>query len=195
MLETLPRIYLSKRSFTNHVPGDPSVGPPNTALPSPMSVEALSDIAAGLARIERTVPELPDADPDAPRSIRLINTESYDVWLITWPPGSELSYHDHADSLSVIEIVSGSLIESLGAGHWILRPGAREITPPHTLHRLWNGSDVAATSLHVYSPPLDAVTYFAPDPALSATPGNARVEEIRTRRAEASSRSTLLDWS
>jgi quercetin dioxygenase-like cupin family protein len=163
--------------------------PPDHAPHAPLAVEALDDIAAGLACIERRVPASPDSDPTTPRSIRLIATANYDVWLITWPPGSEIGHHDHAGSTSVIRIVRGSLIESVRAGHWALHPGASVVTPRCTSHQLWNAGSTEATSLHVYSPPLTTFTYrprpsMSPHPAGTASPGQST--PVRSRRAEAS---------
>jgi hypothetical protein len=106
----------------------------STSVPTPMPpipVAALSDIAAGLAHIERIVP-LRGEDTHTPRSIRLIATPDYDVWLITWPPGSELGAHDHAGATSVIRLVQGSLVEDIGSQRRVLAPHISVGTPPPT---------------------------------------------------------------
>jgi quercetin dioxygenase-like cupin family protein len=162
---------------------------PDDTSHAPLAVEVLDDIAAGLACIDRRVPASRKADPTAPRSIRLIATANYDVWLITWPSGSEIGHHDHAEATSVIRIVSGSLLESVGPGHWALHPGTSVVTPPRTPHELRNADGTEATSLHVYSPPLTTVTYHprratSLHPAGTALPG--RSTPVRSRRAEAS---------
>jgi quercetin dioxygenase-like cupin family protein len=123
----------------------------------PLTAEALDDIAAGLARTERRVPAWPESERSTPRSIRLIATAAYEAWLTTWPPDSEIGHHDHADATSVTRLVSGSLIESAGSGHWVLHLGASVVTASYTTHALWNASSTEATSLHVYSPPLTSV--------------------------------------
>ena len=132
-----------------------------------LSLDALTDIAAGLAQIDRSVPAT--GSSDAPRSIRLIGTPAYDVWLITWPPGTGLSHHDHGRSTSVLQVVSGSLVEIQAGGPEpgktrLLRPGCASTLSPPGFHELWNPDRVEATSVHVYSPPLQAVGYPADPP-------------------------------
>jgi hypothetical protein len=132
-----------------------------------LSVEALADIAAGLARVERSVPPRPSSSPASPRSIRLLGTAAYDVWLITWPPETGMGDHDHGGSASVLQVVSGELVEILaevgdeaGPGRArALRPGCSTTMRPSQSHELWNPHQVDATSVHVYSPPLEMVAY------------------------------------
>lgn len=132
-----------------------------------LSLDALTDIAAGLARIDRSVPETGSCD--SPRSMRLIGTPAYDVWLITWPSGTGLSHHDHGRSTSVLQVVSGSLVEIQAGGSEpgktrLLRPGCASTLTPPGFHELWNPDRLEATSVHVYSPPLEAVGYPADPP-------------------------------
>jgi mannose-6-phosphate isomerase-like protein (cupin superfamily) len=168
----------------------PAFAPTELSPPETVPVEALCDIATGLARVERVVPASGGDDPETPRSSRLIATAAYDVWLITWPPGSQIGWHDHDAATSVIRVVRGALIEWLGEGRRELRPGLSEVTPPRTAHLLRNSTNVETTSLHVYSPPLSAVTYHDPASAALLHPaggGVARTAPIRSRRAEATS--------
>ncbi len=170
-------------------------GHPQASVPQ----SALADIAAGLARVPRNVPLSEGHDPGAPRSIRLIATDDYDVWLITWPPGSEIGEHDHGPADNVTQVVAGTLVESTGTTHRTLRPGSSSTTSPHTSHRMWNASTEDTTTVHVYSPPLSAITYRPPAASAqelhpagvlrrSGRPrGTARVATVRSRRAEASS--------
>jgi len=163
--------------------------PPDDSSRPPLAVEDLDVIAAGLACIQRRVSASPENNLVIPRSIRLIATAHYDVWLITWPPGSEIGQHDHAEATSVIRIVSGSLIESVGTGHSSLHPGNSVVTPPRTPHELRNAARTEATSLHVYSPPLTTVRYH-PRSTTSLHPAGTgvagRSTPVRSRRAEAS---------
>src|ERR1039458_3892172 len=98
---------------------------PSAALQSsPLPIESLEAIADGLARIDRIVPLAEGGDATAARSLRLIATTAYDVWLITWPPGSGIGWHDHGSSASVTRVVSGALVETLPDSSSItLRPG------------------------------------------------------------------------
>jgi hypothetical protein len=128
---------------------------------------------AGLARIDRSVPDPagPAASgrgasaPGSPRSLRLLGTAAYDVWLITWPAGTGMGHHEHGSSSSVMQVVSGSLVESVSppdGGPDRLRPlgsGCSSTLGAGQSHELWNPAAYEATSVHAYSPPLDTVTY------------------------------------
>jgi predicted metal-dependent enzyme (double-stranded beta helix superfamily) len=119
-----------------------------------------------MARSQQAVPP-GDDDPAAARSLRLLATAFYDVWLITWPDGSGLAAHDHGGSRSVLHVVEGELVE-IFADHVdrpvptgrVLRRGDATTAGPSFVHDLANRSGADATSLHVYSPPLTDVTFF-----------------------------------
>ncbi len=165
--------------------------------PLPLSVEALESIAAGLARVDRAVPLTGVDDRQMPRSLRLIATEAYDVWLITWPPGSRIEDHDHADATSVIRVVSGSIVESTASGHRRLGPGVSAVVRPHTPHSLGNDGIGDCTTMHVYSPPLEELTYHLSDFARVLHPAGGSLGSRRRRvvsgRAEASTSSRRHD--
>jgi hypothetical protein len=133
---------------------------------SALSFDALVAIASGLAWSLEPVPGVGD-DPRSARSVRLIATARYDVWLITWPKGSSIGPHDHGNARSVLQIVEGELIESLAdqshaspSRTRVLRKGDATRGEPSLVHDLLNASDAEATSLHVYSPPLSDLTLF-----------------------------------
>ena len=146
----------------NQPPHDLSDGDLTGAL----SFRALRAIATGFARVQPAVP-LGDDDPDSPRSVRLLATAYYDVWLITWPDGSGLEPHDHGGVRSVLHVVDGELVEIV-ADHVdtqlprarMLRQGATVWAKPSFVHDLANRSGADATTLHVYSPPLSEISFF-----------------------------------
>ncbi len=147
-------------------PSNPTPPAENLDPGPPLSFEALHSIAAGLSRTQRAVPD-DDADPTTARSIRLIATALYDVWLITWPAGSSLGPHDHGGSRSVLHIVDGELIERFTGQSSsgppsvrVLRSGDATGAEASFWHNLSNRSEAEATSLHVYSPPLSDLTFF-----------------------------------
>jgi hypothetical protein len=154
-----------------------------------LSFDALVAIASGLAWSLQPVPGVGD-DPRSARSVRLIATALYDVWLITWPMGSSIGPHDHGTARSVLQIVEGELIESVAdqphgspSQTRILRKGDATRGEPSLVHDLVNGSDDEATSLHVYSPPLSDLTLF---PTLSGDEGG-RTVPVGVRSPQASS--------
>ncbi len=131
-----------------------------------LSFTALRAIVAGLARVQRSVP--PDGgSPGAARSIRLLATTFYDVWLITWPDGSGLAPHDHGGSRSVMQVVNGELVETVtdlvdqpAPLRRALGPGDVTRTTPSSVHEIANLSGDDATTIHVYSPPLADIAFF-----------------------------------
>jgi Cysteine dioxygenase type I len=130
-----------------------------------LSFRALRTIAARLARVEGPLPV--DRPGDGARSSRLIATAFYDVWLTTWPNGSDLEPHDHGDVRSVLQVIDGELTEAYSdrpmhveAAVRTLKRGSVTVAEPTVVHSLSNRSGRDATTLHVYSPPLIDVTFF-----------------------------------
>jgi Cysteine dioxygenase type I len=160
-----------------------------------LSFGALRRIAAGLAQAQEPVPLSPDGDTDAPRSVRLLATAFYDVWLITWPDRSGLEAHDHGHARSVMQVVEGELIEVLADRGKpedptvrMLRHGSLIHADPSVVHALTNRSGVDVTTLHVYSPPLVDFTYLD-----LHSPGGCealRSTSVGERAAQASTKET-----
>ena len=57
---------------------------PEEDLSGALSFEALRAIAAGFAKAHPPMAR-DENDPSAPRSLRLLATAHYDVWVVTWP--------------------------------------------------------------------------------------------------------------
>jgi rhodanese-related sulfurtransferase/mannose-6-phosphate isomerase-like protein (cupin superfamily) len=104
-----------------------------------------------------------ERDPSARTGFRILATDEYDVWLLSWPADTEISPHHHGDSDVAFAVVSGALEET----RW--QCGRRET---RTVGR---GECVAvsrgvvhgvraeggeATSVHVYAPPLSRMEFF-----------------------------------
>ncbi len=150
--------------------GEPDRRPSSGADGEPagrLSSTALRAIVTGLARVQRSVP-LDGGDPGAARSVRLLATTFYDVWLITWPDGSGLAPHDHGGSRGVMQVVSGELLETvtdqvnqLVPVRQVLGAGDVTRTTPSAVHEIVNFSGSDATTIHAYSPPLADVAFFS----------------------------------
>jgi hypothetical protein len=134
------------------------------ASATPGGVPLVADIALGLAAV--SVPwELATGEaPDERRHELLLATEAYDAYLIYWPPGSGLEAHDHGGSAGAFAVVTGQLDEDtiLQGGTVTKRVGRG--SPAHfgaaSIHAVVNRGDVGATSVHVYAPPLRAMSYY-----------------------------------
>ena len=94
-------------------------------------------------------------------------TDSYDVWVIHWGPGSATPMHDHGDSNGALLVVDGTLVERLpapdGSGRVrrkVLRRRARRLMARNHVHEVANESAAGATTVHVYSPPLSVMNHY-----------------------------------
>jgi len=93
-------------------PSNPAPTPQSSDSPGPvLPFDSLRSIASGLAWALRAVPD-DNGDRATARSVRLIATSLYDIWLITWPDGATLGPHDHGGARSVLHMVEGELIET-----------------------------------------------------------------------------------
>jgi mannose-6-phosphate isomerase-like protein (cupin superfamily) len=92
--------------------------------------------------------------------------ESFDVWLLTWPVQTGTQLHDHGQSAGAFEVVAGELEEVYlrrRLRRRQLREGTRIAFPAGAIHDVRNagrGKAGHAISLHAYSPPLTAMTYY-----------------------------------
>jgi hypothetical protein len=164
---------------------------------APLAFGALRSIAAGVARTQAPLPP-DDDDSGAPRSLRLLATDLYDVWLVTWPPGSDRAFHGHGPVRSVLHVMDGELLEifsddgdAAAVGSRLLRPGDSFCATPSFVHDLANQSDAEATTLHVYSPPLSEMKAVDPPPAEECDRLRAVASRHRFRQAGAEQEPTL----
>jgi predicted metal-dependent enzyme (double-stranded beta helix superfamily) len=107
----------------------------------------------------------------AERSWRLVaRTDEFDAWLIAWPVGGRVELHDHGRSRGAISVVNGRLVEAVpqrgNSGRLSLV--TRSVAAGETLgfdadhvHDVVNEGPEAALSLHVYSPGLRSMTFYA----------------------------------
>ncbi|MDQ1466036.1 MAG: hypothetical protein QOH10_451, partial [Actinomycetota bacterium] len=79
--------------------------------------------------------------------------------------GQGLGLHDHGESAGAIVVAEGRLHEtSLGPRGPQRRPLDRGVVrriPPRAVHSVANLDARVATSLHLYSPPLERMTHFS----------------------------------
>jgi mannose-6-phosphate isomerase-like protein (cupin superfamily) len=127
-------------------------------LQAALGTAALLDIAAGLARAESLWRPHAEADAERRRSVRVLATDTYEVWVLSWAPGQGVSLHDHGPSAGAFVVLEGELTEVVvtdGAMTSVARPsGSSTALPVGIVHDVLNSGPAAATSLHVYSPPL-----------------------------------------
>jgi rhodanese-related sulfurtransferase/mannose-6-phosphate isomerase-like protein (cupin superfamily) len=127
-----------------------------------MSPETLLEMASGLAVVAEAGTFSLERHPDARTGLRVLATESYDVWVLRWSAGTAVSPHHHGDSDAAFVVSSGALKET----RWL--DGRREerrltrrqgVTVERgVVHDV--EADVEALSVHVYSPPLARMAFF-----------------------------------
>jgi len=106
-------------------------------------------------------------DPEARHYARLVRTDQFEAWLLTWTSEQGIELHDHGDSAGVVLVLEGTLVErftELGTRaplrevYWP-RGSVRAFRPGH-VHDLRNAGGGPATSIHVYAPALTTMTFY-----------------------------------
>jgi rhodanese-related sulfurtransferase len=128
----------------------------------------LRAVTSGLAARRGLWADLVVRDPDVRWYLPLHRSNSCDVWLLAWEHGQDTDWHDHGGSSGSFAVAEGCLVERYRA------PGGRRIArrrllaseavafgPAH-VHDVGHGGGGPATSIHAYSPPLMAMTYYSP---------------------------------
>ena len=115
-------------------------------------------------------------DPDVRWYLPLHRSNACDVWLLAWETGQDTDWHDHGGSSGSFAVAEGGLAERYrvpsgrGLGRRRLQAGQAVAFGPGHVHDVAHGGDGSATSIHAYSPPLMAMTYYRPtDYGLIAT--------------------------
>jgi quercetin dioxygenase-like cupin family protein len=107
-------------------------------------------------------------DPDR-RWYQLLRSDAFvDVWLISWATSQAAELHDHAGSLGALTVVSGRLVEQRWTGTELrtrtLQAGRSAGFPLGHVHDVENRAVEPAVSVHAYSPPLTAMSYYSVTP-------------------------------
>jgi rhodanese-related sulfurtransferase/predicted metal-dependent enzyme (double-stranded beta helix superfamily) len=115
-------------------------------------------------------------DPDVRWYLPLHRSNACDVWLLAWETGQDTDWHDHGGSSGSFAVTEGSLTERYrvpsgrGLSRRRLPAGEAVAFGPGHVHDVAHGGDGSSTSIHAYSPPLMAMTYYRPtDYGLIAT--------------------------
>ena len=157
---------------------------PRTPAPTSIDVAGLTALTRQFAAQVRAGLHPVQIDPDR-RWYRLVHTDDYvDVWLISWATEQTAELHDHAGSLGALTVVSGSLVEQRWVGDGLrsrqLRAGRSVGFPVGHVHDVGNPAPTPAVSVHAYSPPLTAMSYYAVEP-------DARLRRTRSVLVESGS--------
>ena len=157
----------------------PRATAPRATAPTTLGLADLTALTRRVADEVRAGMHPYVVDPDQ-RWYRLLQSDGYvDVWLISWATEQYADLHDHAGSLGALTVVAGSLVER----RWVaasgslrsrrIRAGRSVGFPLGHVHDVANPSPVATVSVHAYSPPLSAMSYYSVEPG-------ARLRRTRT---------------
>lgn len=124
------------------------------------------DVLSG--RYDHLLPAMPSSER---WFTRLHGDDELDVWLISWVPDRSTELHDHGGSLGALTVVSGALRETRWDGEALrrrrLRAGDQAAFPLGWVHDVvWTPERDLSTpvtptlSVHAYSPPLTAMSYY-----------------------------------
>ncbi|WP_167098459.1 cysteine dioxygenase family protein [Mycobacterium sp. DL592] len=159
----------SARAVTNFPPVLPAVSAP-TRLRLPDLLHTTDLFADGVLRGEYDT-LMPAGGPpsDGRWYTRLHADDELDVWLISWVPGHTTELHDHGGSLGALTVLSGALHEYRWDGQDLRRrrldAGDQAAFPLGWVHDVVGAPaladpDSATLSVHAYSPPLTAMSYY-----------------------------------
>jgi hypothetical protein len=153
----------------------PSSGPTRLRVPDLLNAtdQAADDVLSG--RCEHLLPE--GGVPTTERWFtRIRGDDELDIWLISWVPGEPTELHDHGGSLGALTVLSGALNEFRWDGRLLRRrrldAGDQAGFPLGWVHDVvWAPKPAVAASIsnrpvqptlsvHAYSPPLTAMSYY-----------------------------------
>ena len=133
----------------------------------PLALPLLLDIAQGLAAAEDLWRPHAHHDEAERRPVRLVASDRWEAWVIGWSTGQRVELHDHGASAGALVVVQGDLVEITEvAGRYrprTLLTGAAVELPLGLVHDIVATGPQPATSIHVYSPVLEAMTFYAAD--------------------------------
>ncbi len=105
-------------------------------------------------------------DADVRWYLPLHRSNSCDVWLLAWERGQDTDWHDHGGSSGSFAVAEGRLVEKYRAAsgrrlsYRDVAVGQAVAFGPGHVHNVAHGGAGLATSIHAYSPPLLAMTYY-----------------------------------
>jgi rhodanese-related sulfurtransferase len=131
-----------------------------------LSAGQLRAVTAGIAARRELWADLVVRDADVRWYLPLHRSAGCDVWLLAWERGQDTDWHDHGGSSGSFAVAEGSLLERYRAAGG-RRLDSRRVAVgqavafgPGHVHDVGHGGAGPATSIHAYSPPLLAMTYY-----------------------------------
>ena len=164
---------------------------PATSTRAPLSPAARLAITRELAQDHETWRSLARHTPRERWFTRIAAHDDHDVWLIGWDSYQGVDLHDHGGSNGALYVVEGELLETStrrGGGVYLaqqhlLAGTARAFGAGH-VHRVVNPSATVATSVHVYSPPLETMDFYSAESGTLASTHSEPALGTRSGRGE-----------
>jgi hypothetical protein len=103
------------------------------------------------------------------RWVELDSSPYLQIWLLSWPVGTDTGWHDHGESAGAFLTVAGTLCEQTLPGRrrvdrTLVAGEGRSFGPNH-VHNVVNIGPGVALSVHLYTPRLASTTRYAVTPA------------------------------
>jgi rhodanese-related sulfurtransferase/predicted metal-dependent enzyme (double-stranded beta helix superfamily) len=131
-----------------------------------LSPAQLRTVTVELAARHELWADLVVRDPDVRWYLPLLRSNACDVWLLAWEHGQDTDWHDHGGSSGSFAVAEGSLTEQYRVpsgrrlGRRRVAVGQAVAFGPGHVHDVAHGGEASSTSIHAYSPPLVAMTYY-----------------------------------
>ena len=111
---------------------------------------------ARLFASDPALPSLVDSDNEESQWVELDSSPNLQIWLLTWPAGTQNGWHDHGECAGAFQVVSGTLLEQTSSGHrrefrTLVAGEGRSFEQNH-IHHLGNVRKGTALSVHFYTP-------------------------------------------
>jgi uncharacterized NAD(P)/FAD-binding protein YdhS/predicted metal-dependent enzyme (double-stranded beta helix superfamily) len=156
---------------------------------------SLTNLANALAAARLTVADVRDYVHESQESYNralVVRRSAYELLILTWKPGQGSVPHDHAGSISAMQVLQGGALE----GSWRIAPDGyvdQEFETPvrcgemtawqdagvHTVRNPSNSAENLIT-VHVYAPPLKDFRRFIPRPTSNVRPGRQDSADVPT---------------
>ena len=133
---------------------------------------------ARLLASDPNLPSLVDRQSGERGWVELDSSPHLQIWLLSWPVGSDTGWHDHGGSAGAFLVVSGVLGEQTSHGHrrvdrTLVAGEGRPFGPNH-IHNVTNVGLEVALSVHLYTPRHTNPTRYAATPTRLHATGTHR---------------------
>ncbi len=153
-----------------------------------LEAHELEALAGALADRPELWSDLEMHTADERHYVRLSRDPHLEAWLICWMPSQDTGLHDHDLSSGAVRVVRGTLAEErlvIGQADLAVTEypaGASFRFDASRIHNVRHAGADAATSIHLYSPPLWRMGYYEVDDGTLARRSATYVEELGAGR-------------